>query len=187
MLRDPLPKVLLPMAGCVQPPSLLERMLKSSDVHTSNGGAHKILETLRVMQEQGKEKLMVCLKFTCHWLANTDWAGWLSWVMHLSICCPTLSLLGCIGDLPGDLTQDFPPGVGNLTVKSLMLPRGSIEMYTGFDTLARPLWGEFDIGLCQIPTIPPMLPGRGRVGQHIDRCISHWLVGRSLTGRKSPG
>ena len=60
-------------------------------------------------------------------------------VMHLSICCPTLPLLGCIGDLPGDLTQDFPPGVGNLTVKSLMLPRGSIEMYTGFDTLARPL------------------------------------------------
>ena len=84
--------------------------------------------------------------------------------MHLSICCPTLPLLGCIGDLPGDLMQDFPPGVGNLTVKSLMLPRGSIEMYTGFDTLAHP---EFDIGLCQIPTIPPMLPGRGRVGQHI--------------------
>ena len=81
--------------------------------------------------------------------------------MHLSICCPTLPLLGCIGDLPGDLTQDFPPGVGNLTVKSLMLPRGSIEMYTGFDTLVRPLRGEFDIGLCQIPTIPPMLPGRG--------------------------
>ena len=60
-------------------------------------------------------------------------------IMHLSICCPTLPLLGCIGDLPVDLTQDFPPGVGNLTVKSLMLPRGSIEMYTGFDTLARPL------------------------------------------------
>ena len=60
-------------------------------------------------------------------------------IMHLSICCPTLPLLGCIGDLPGDLTQDFPPGVGNLTVKSLMLPRVSIEMYTGFDTLARPL------------------------------------------------
>ena len=33
----------------------------------------------------------------------------------------------------------FSPGVGNLTVKSLMLPRGSIEMYTGFDTLALPL------------------------------------------------
>ena len=49
-------------------------------------------------------------------------------IMHLSICCPTLPLLGCTGGLPGDLTQDFPPGVGNLTVKSLMLPRGSIEM-----------------------------------------------------------
>ena len=28
--------------------------------------------------------------------------------------------LGCTGDLPGDLKQDFPPGVGNLTVKSLI-------------------------------------------------------------------
>ena len=72
-------------------------------------------------------------------LHEACWRCHVDMVMHLSICCPTLPLLGCTGDLPGDLTQDFPPGVGNLTVKSLMLPRGSIEMYTGFDALAHPL------------------------------------------------
>ena len=33
----------------------------------------------------------------------------------------------------------FSPRGGEFDVKSPMLPRGSIEMYTGFDTLARPL------------------------------------------------
>ena len=37
------------------------------------------------------------------------------------------------------MMQDFPSGVGNLTVESLMLPKGLQEMYTGFDTLVRPL------------------------------------------------
>ena len=59
--------------------------------------------------------------------------------------------------LPGDLMQDFPPGVGNLTVKSLTLPRGSIEMYTGFDTVALPLSVTgIDIGPCLFPLCFPV-------------------------------
>ena len=30
----------------------------------------------------------------------------------------------------------------------------------------------FDKGGCQIPTMSPLLPGRGEVGLNIDRCIS---------------
>jgi hypothetical protein len=64
------------------------------------------------------------------------------------------------------------PGYGKkacIHVKSLVIDRGYIG---GFDACTCPLCGAFDMGMCQIPTIPPMLPGRGGVGQHIDRCTA---------------
>ena len=83
-------------------------------------------------------------------------------VMHLSICCPTLPLLGCIGYLSGDLTQDFPPGVGNLTVKSLMLSRGSIEMY--LTPWLAPCEGNLTLAYVKSPLFPLCCPVGGGWG-----------------------
>ena len=40
-----------------------------------------------------------------------------------------------------------------------------------FDILCLPHCGEFDIRVCQIPTIAPYNPEGGVVGEYIDRCI----------------
>ena len=42
----------------------------------------------------------------------------------------------------------------------------------GFDGPGWPLLWEVDKLISQIPTLPPMVPGRGVVGHYIDRCIS---------------
>ena len=42
-----------------------------------------------------------------------------------------------------------------------------------FDILCLPHCGEFDIRVCQIPTIAPYNPEGGVVGEYIDRCISY--------------
>ena len=39
-------------------------------------------------------------------------------------------------------------------------------------TSCSPVGGEFDFSKSQIPTISPTTPGRGEVGDNIDRCIS---------------
>ena len=39
-------------------------------------------------------------------------------------------------------------------------------------TSCSPVGGEFDFSKSQIPTISPTMPGRGEVGDNIDRCIS---------------
>ena len=41
-----------------------------------------------------------------------------------------------------------------------------------FDILCLPHCGEFDIRVCQIPTIAPYNPEGGVVGEYIDRCIT---------------
>ena len=41
----------------------------------------------------------------------------------------------------------------------------------GFDGPGWPLLWEVDELISQIPTLPPMVPGRGVVGHYIDRCI----------------
>ena len=43
-----------------------------------------------------------------------------------------------------------------------------------FDILCLPHCGEFDIRVCQIPTIAPYNPEGGVVGGYIDRCIITW-------------
>ena len=48
-----------------------------------------------------------------------------------------------------------------------------------FDILCLPHCGEFDIRVCQIPTIAPYNPEGGVVGEYIDRCIGtkiHTLI-----------
>ena len=42
-----------------------------------------------------------------------------------------------------------------------------------FDILCLPHCGEFDIRVCQIPTIAPYNPEGGVVGEYIDRCITN--------------
>ena len=37
----------------------------------------------------------------------------------------------------------------------------------------------FDKGGCQIPTMSPLLPGRGEVGLNIDRCITLYIAPRA--------
>ena len=46
----------------------------------------------------------------------------------------------------------------------------------GFDGPGWPLLWEVDKLISQIPTLPPMVPGRGVVGHYIDRCISGSLL-----------
>ena len=45
-----------------------------------------------------------------------------------------------------------------------------------FDILCLPHCGEFDIRVCQIPTIAPYNPEGGVVGEYIDRCINDQLI-----------
>ena len=45
-----------------------------------------------------------------------------------------------------------------------------------FDILCLPHCGEFDIRVCQIPTIAPYNPEGGVVGEYIDRCIKTYTT-----------
>ena len=46
----------------------------------------------------------------------------------------------------------------------------------GFDRLACPIRGAFELCKIQIPTYSPPLPGWGAVGNNIDRCISDYTL-----------
>ena len=57
-------------------------------------------------------------------------------------------------------------------VKSPSWTWGSYGAYTGiWHTISLPHYGAFEIRLCQIPTIAPLSPEGGVVGQYIDRYI----------------
>ena len=47
-----------------------------------------------------------------------------------------------------------------------------VGLRLGFDQLACPIGGAFELCKIQIPTYSPTLPGWGVVGHNIDRCIS---------------
>ena len=44
-------------------------------------------------------------------------------------------------------------------------------LHGNLTTSCSPVGGEFDFSKSQIPTISPTTPGRGEVGDNIDRCI----------------
>ena len=96
-------------------------------------------------------------------------------IMHLSMYSPTTPPSGLSGALLGALTQNFCSTMGHLTsgyVKSPPHPHVATGAHWGFDILCLPHCGEFDIRVCQIPTIAPYNPEGGVVGEYIDKCIN---------------
>ena len=62
-----------------------------------------------------------------------DQVSYVAWVIVIMLPHPPPT--GLHRGLIRGFDVRFPPGAGNLTVESLMFPRGSIEVYTGFDIL----------------------------------------------------
>ena len=94
--------------------------------------------------------------------------------MHLSMYSPTTPPLGPKWGFTGGIDTKLLPHYGAFDTSIDSIFDISIDTSIDisiFDILCLPHCGEFDIRVCQIPTIAPYNPEGGVVGEYIDRCI----------------